>query len=57
MGTFGINVEEGGRDRHRVPQTDHGETSAAVRILDVKDTQGGRSAGDSGNSVRYDLYR
>ena len=56
MGHFDINAEKGGRDARRVPQTDHGEASAAGRRQDVGYARVGRSAGGSWNSIRYDLY-
>ena len=39
VGPFGGNGEEGGKDSHSVPLTDHGEGSAAVRGQDIGDTQ------------------
>ena len=57
MGPFGGNGEEGGRDAHWVPSTDHGEVSALVRRQGVGDTRGGRSTGGSGNPVGNDLHR
>ena len=57
MGSFESNIEEGRRDSHRVPQTDHGEASEVVRIQDMGDSRVRKSAGGSGNSVGDDLYR
>ena len=39
VGPFGGNGEEGGKDSHSVPLTDHGEGSAAVRGQDIGDTR------------------
>ena len=57
MGPFGGNGEECGRYAHWVPSTDHGEASEVVRIRDMGDAWGGRSAGGSGNEVGDDLQR
>ena len=54
---FGSNEEEGGRDAHWVPYTDHGEAIAAVRRRDVGDSWGGRSVVGSRNAADDDLYR
>ena len=57
MGPFRSNVEEGGREVHWVPYTDHGEASVTVVRRNVGDAQGRRSAGGCGNAVGNDLYR
>ena len=57
MGIFGGNGEEVIRGIHRVPQTDHGESSATDRRLNVGDAQGKSSAGSSSNTVLNDQYR
>ena len=57
VGIFGSNVEEGRRDTYMVPQTYHGEASAAVRRQEVGDIWGGSSVGSSGNTFTDDLYR
>ena len=51
------NGEEGGRDTHGVPATDHGEASEAVKRRDVGDAGGGKCTRGSGNAVREDLRR
>ena len=57
MGPFDGNVEEGGRGTHRLPKTDHRETSAADMRRVVGYTQGEISAGSVGKAVGHDLYR
>ena len=44
VGPFISNVEEGRQETYRVPQTNHREASAAVRIQDIGDAWGGSSA-------------
>ena len=57
VGPFVSNGDEGRREAHRVPHTDHGEASAAVRRQGVGDDRGRRSAVGSGNAVGDELYR
>ena len=56
MVPFGGNVEEVRRSTHRLPQTDHGEASAADRIWDVGDVWGRISARSVRNAVGNELY-
>ena len=55
VGTFSGNGEEGRSGTHRLPQTDHGEVSAADRRRDVGDDWGGSSVGSVRNAVGDDL--
>ena len=57
VGNFGSNVEEGGRDAHRVPHKYLREESLVGRIQYVGHTRFGRSARGSGNKVGNDLHR
>ena len=56
MGPFEGNVEEGRRDTHGVPATDHGEASEVVKRRDMGDTGGGRRIKGSRNAVGKDLH-
>ena len=56
VGTFGVNVEEGRGDTHRVPATDHGEASETIMIRDMGDSRGGRRTRGSGNPVGKDIH-
>ena len=51
VGHFGVNEKEGKGDTHRVPATDHGEESEAIRRWDMGDSGGRRHARGIGNSV------
>ena len=57
VGNFCGNGEGGRRGKHKLPQTDHGEASAADRRRDVGDARGGSSAGSGGNAVGDYPYR
>ena len=57
MGPFGVNGKEGREDTHRVPTTDHGEESEAIRRWDMGDAGDRRCTRGIGNSVGEDLSR
>ena len=57
MGPFEGNVEEGRRDTHGVPATDHGEVSEVVSKQDMGDAGGGKCRRVSGNEVVKGLHR
>ena len=57
MGPFGVNDEEGIRDKHGVPVTDHGKSSNAVKRQYMGDAGGRRRTRGSGNAIDKDLHR
>ena len=57
VGPFGVNVEEGRGETHRVPATDHREESKAITRRDMGDVGDGRRTRGSGNPVDEDLHR
>ena len=54
---IGDNVENGGRDSHRLSETNHGKSGVAEGIWDVVYFGGGGSAGSGSNSVGYNLHQ
>ena len=57
VGTFVVNGKDGRRDTHRVPVTDHGKASEAIRRRDMGDAGGGWRTRGSRNPVGKDLHR
>ena len=54
---IGINVEDSGRDAHRVPAADHGEVGAEKPIWDFGYTDRRWSVGGSGDAVGVHIHR
>ena len=54
---FGVNSKDGRGYIHRVPATDQGEVSEAVRRRDMGDAGGRKRTVISGNAVNEDLQR
>ena len=57
VGPLGVNGKEGRGGAHGVPETNHRESSEAVRRQDTGDSGGGRRTRGSRNAIDGDLHR